>query len=91
MLCCVCNHRILCTGTEQIIKACKTNNVQYLIYCGSLGSFYGYGEVRDGNETTVTVPSQCAHGRYGETKRHALKKVLQENGSKLKNGKFMNS
>ncbi|XP_071178127.1 3 beta-hydroxysteroid dehydrogenase type 7-like isoform X1 [Mytilus edulis] len=76
-------------GTQNIIKACKEHDVQYLIYCGTLGSFYGYDAVRNGTETSVTFPKKCAHGHYGETKRKALEIVINENGSSLRNGKVL--
>lgn len=74
-------------GTQIIIKACKEQSVHCLIYCGTLGSFYGYDSVRNGTETSVTFPKKCSHGYYGETKRKALEIVINENGSTLKNGK----
>lgn len=73
-------------GTQNTIKACKEHDVQYLIYCGTLGSFYGYDAVRNGTETSVTFPKKCSHGHYGETKRKALEIVINENGSSLRNG-----
>ncbi|CAG2202178.1 unnamed protein product [Mytilus edulis] len=67
--------------TQNIIKACKIQGVQYLIYCGTLGSFYGYDAVCKGTETSVTFPKKYSHGHYGETKRKALEIVINENGS----------
>jgi nucleoside-diphosphate-sugar epimerase len=74
------------TGTENIIKVCKQENVQYLVYCGTIGSFYGYDEVENGTETSVQIPNICAHGQYGETKRLALEIVMKAHGTVLSNG-----
>ncbi|CAC5379155.1 unnamed protein product [Mytilus coruscus] len=76
-------------GTQNVIKACTEQSVQSLIYCGTLGSFYGYDAVRNGAETSVTFPKKCSHGQYGETKRKALEIVINENGSLLKNGNVL--
>jgi len=81
---------IICSGTENIINACKEEGVEHLIYCGSVSSFYDGKEISDGTEDTVPFLEKCTFGLYGETKRQALQMVIKENGSMLENGKFIN-
>ena len=81
---------IICSGTENIINACKEEGVEHLIYCGSNSSFYDGKGISDGTEDTVPFLEKSTFGLYGETKRQALQMVMKENGSMLGNGKFIN-
>ncbi|XP_068127077.1 3 beta-hydroxysteroid dehydrogenase/Delta 5--_4-isomerase type 1-like [Hyperolius riggenbachi] len=75
------------TGTEQLLKACRQNNVQYFIYTSSIEAV---GPNKRGdpvmNGTEETVYNSKLGFCYGHSKSLAEKIVLEANGSQLQNG-----
>ncbi|KAM7371707.1 hypothetical protein PAMP_008919 [Pampus punctatissimus] len=83
-------HSVNVTGTENVIKACVENSIQYLVYTSSMEvigpNINGDPFIR-GNEDT---PYNVSHTMpYPKTKAKAEKIVLEANGTKVKGGKFL--
>ena len=68
-------------GTQNIIKACKSNNVKHLIYTSSPSVVFGDNSLAGVNEE-APYPKK-AYGRYGHSKAIAEKLALEANGSHL--------
>nr|BAF66090.1 3-beta-hydroxysteroid dehydrogenase [Glandirana rugosa] len=75
------------TGTEQLLKACLQNNVQYFIYTSTIDVF-GPNTRGDPivNGTEETVYDSKLGFCYAESKSLAEKKVLKANGQELQDG-----
>ncbi|KAG8450729.1 hypothetical protein GDO86_003125 [Hymenochirus boettgeri] len=75
-------------GTENVINACLTMDVPYLVYTSSISAVgpnkHSEPMIRATEETVYTGESLLA---YGKTKANAEKLVLQANGKKINNGK----
>ncbi|KAK3084989.1 hypothetical protein FSP39_022470 [Pinctada imbricata] len=75
-------------GTKIIIQACIEENIQRLVYCGSITPYQGWEDVKDGNENTLKHNENCIIRDYGNSKAAAEKMVLEANGRVLQNGKY---
>lgn len=70
------------TGTENVIKACKNNNISRLIYTSSPSVVFD-GKDMEGVDENVPYPDKY-EGFYPETKAIAEKIVIQQTSKKLK-------
>ena len=74
-----------------ILRACRQENVQYCIYCGSSSVYLGPKEVINGTETTVERTRKMYYSAYGKSKARAQDLVLSANGSQLQNGEIIDT
>ena len=70
------------TGTENVIKACKTKQVKALVYTSSIDAVFTGKPLVDIDESTP-YPTDF-HSMYCQSKSQAEQLVLSENGSTLK-------
>jgi len=69
-------------GTENVIKACKTNGIKYLIYTSSPSVVYKGQDLTNADERT-SYGTRTHMGHYAYTKMLAEQKVLAANGEEL--------
>lgn len=75
-------YRTNVTGTSNIIKACRTNNVKYLIYTSSASVVFN-GKNIDGGDESLPYPKRPL-SFYTETKAMAEKLVLEADSPSLR-------
>jgi nucleoside-diphosphate-sugar epimerase len=68
-------------GTENVIKACRANEITKLIYTSTPSVVFGWGDICGADETTPY--SENFHGHYAKTKAVAEQLVLRANDDKL--------
>jgi nucleoside-diphosphate-sugar epimerase len=69
-------------GTENIIEACKQNNIEILIYTSTPSVVFGDSDIENADET-IDYPDRY-YSFYAETKSQAEQLVLKENSDRLK-------
>ncbi|XP_068100026.1 3 beta-hydroxysteroid dehydrogenase type 7 [Hyperolius riggenbachi] len=78
------------TGTENVLRACEEEGIQYLVYTSSMEvvgpNIHGDPFFRGNEDTQYTVYHDQP---YPLSKSKAEKMVLEANGRKLKNGKTL--
>jgi nucleoside-diphosphate-sugar epimerase len=74
-------HRANVTGTENILEACRANEINRLVYTSSPSVVFDGGDVEGGDESIPYPSSYEAH--YPETKAMAEKLVLAANSPGL--------
>ena len=72
-------------GTENLVEACLSENVESLIFTSTIDVVVGFDEIVNGDETLPT-PSHFLFPGYPDTKNRAEKMVLGANGQKLAKG-----
>ncbi|XP_075045255.1 short-chain dehydrogenase/reductase family 42E member 1 [Mixophyes fleayi] len=70
-------------GTENVIQACLTNNVQRLVYTSTYNVVFGGQIIENGDESMPYLPLHRHADNYSRTKAIAENMVLKANGSKL--------
>ncbi|NWJ10129.1 D42E1 reductase, partial [Crypturellus undulatus] len=74
-------------GTENVIQACKTMGVSSLVYTSTYNVIFGGQIIENGNESLPYLPLHLHPDHYSRTKALAEMKVLEANGTELRNGK----
>ena len=69
-------------GTENVIKACRENNIPHLVYTSSPSVVHGGGDIEGGDES-LPYPRRF-HSPYPATKALAEPLVMAANGDQLK-------
>lgn len=67
------------TGTENVIRVCKENNVRKLIYTSSPSAIFGKDDIKGKTEAECPYPEEYLC-EYARTKALAEQKVLAANG-----------
>lgn len=75
-------------GTKNIIEACCQHNVAHLVYTSTYNVVFGGQVIRNGDETLPYLPLEKHPDHYSRTKSIAEQRVLNANGSPLKDGKI---
>ena len=75
-------HSINVTGTENVLAACRSNNIDRLIYTSTPSVVFNGNDLCGVDETTPYAEKFLCH--YAETKIIAEKTVLKENSEELK-------
>ncbi|XP_063810838.1 3 beta-hydroxysteroid dehydrogenase type 7 isoform X2 [Pseudophryne corroboree] len=80
------------TGTENVLRVCEEEGIEYLVYTSSMEvigpNIHGDPFYRGNEETEYTVYHNQA---YPLSKAKAEKIVLEANGRKIKDGKFLHT
>jgi nucleoside-diphosphate-sugar epimerase len=69
-------------GTENVITACRRNDIPHLVYTSSPSVVHGGGDIEGGDET-LPYPKKF-HAPYPATKALAEQLIMAANGEKLK-------
>ena len=73
-------------GTENVIRACKSMNVRFLIYTSTYNVVYGGLPIFNGNEDMPIFPVEKHSDRYGPSKAISESMILKSNGETLSGG-----
>ncbi|KAK3718991.1 hypothetical protein QZH41_013144, partial [Actinostola sp. cb2023] len=76
-------------GTHNILEACYTHSIPYLVYTSTYNVVFGHNEIRDGNESLPYLPMDQHTDHYSRTKSIAEQIVLSFNKTKLKDGNIL--
>ena len=77
----------MCLGTENLLDACVSENVEKLVFTSTIDVVVGFDEIVDGDESLPT-PSHFLFPGYPDTKHRAEKMILAANGRPLAKGKY---
>lgn len=77
-------------GTENVISACKKNNVQYLIYTSTINVIFdGFTPIINQDESFPYPDESKFMDHYSRTKCIAEKTILRANGESLENSRAL--
>ncbi|KXJ09885.1 Short-chain dehydrogenase/reductase family 42E member 1 [Exaiptasia diaphana] len=76
-------------GTKNILEACYTHSVPYLVYTSTYNVVFGHDEIINGNESLPYLPMDQHTDHYSRTKSIAEQVVLSSNQSPLKDGNVL--
>lgn len=74
-------YNINVAGTENVIRACRKNNIQKLVFTSSPSVVFGKEDLLNVDEQTPYPNNYVSH--YGRTKAMAEKMVMEANGPEL--------
>ncbi|XP_045213063.2 short-chain dehydrogenase/reductase family 42E member 1-like isoform X2 [Mercenaria mercenaria] len=78
-------------GTENVIQACKTNDVTRLVYTSTYNVIFGGQTINDGDESLPYLPLNKQPDHYSRTKSIAEQKVLKADGRKTDSGNTLHT
>lgn len=76
-------------GTNNLLKLCREENVERLVYTSTFNVVFGGQVIENGDESLPYLPLEMHPDWYSRTKMLAEKSVLAANNSQLSNGRHM--